>query len=141
MRTAGGALEGMNLDAFIRQATEYEDEDDLYARHARFWEEVGRPHPFAVRRVRQLVKWVSEGEFDPIRAGHYVRRGQEPPASAEFDAAVSHYGDRFVAMVDRVGGGVQRVADQISAWLRGRQGTGPAATGENGEDEDDWSDP
>jgi hypothetical protein len=143
MRTAGGALEGMNLDAFIRQATEYEDEDDLYARHARFWEEVGRPHPFAVRRVRQLVRWVSEGEFDPIRAGHYVRRGQEPPASAEFDAAVSHYGDRFVAMVDRVGGGVQRVADQISAWLRGRQGTGPTATGENGEDEDedDWSDP
>jgi hypothetical protein len=44
-------------------------------------------------------------------------------------------------MVDRVGGGVQRVADQISAWLRGRQGTGPTATQDNGEDEDDWSDP
>ena len=45
----------MSLDAFMRQATEYEDEDDIYARHARFWEEIGRPHPFAVRRVRQLV--------------------------------------------------------------------------------------
>ena len=45
MRIAGGALEGMSLDAFIRQATEYEDEDDLYARHARFWEEIGRPTP------------------------------------------------------------------------------------------------
>src|SRR3984893_2465525 len=42
MRTAGGALDGMNLDAFIRQATEYEDEDDLYSRHTRFWEEIGR---------------------------------------------------------------------------------------------------
>jgi len=136
MRMAGGALSGMSLDAFIRQATEYEDEEDIYARHARFWEEIGPTHPFAVRRVRQLVKWVSEGEFDPIRAGHYVRRGQEPPASAEFDAAVAHYGDRFVAMVDRVGGGVQRVADQISAWLRARQGAGSPSA----EDDEDWDD-
>ena len=133
MRTAGGALEGMSLDAFIRQATAYADEEDLYARHARFWEEVGRPHPFAVRRVREIVTWVSEGEFDPIRAGRYVRRGQEPLPSAEFDAAVNHYADRFAAMMDRVGGGVQRVADQISAWLRARQS--PASGGD-----DDWDD-
>ena len=32
MRMAGGSLEGMNLDAFITQATEYEDEEDLFAR-------------------------------------------------------------------------------------------------------------
>jgi hypothetical protein len=139
MRTAGGALPGMSLDAFIAQATEYENEDDIYSRHTRFWEEIGRPHPFAVRRVGQLVKWVSEGEFDPIRAGHYVRRGQEPPPSAEFDAAVSHYGDRFVAMVDRMGGGVQRVADQISAWLRARQGASSTEATDDG-DQDDWGD-
>jgi len=136
MRVAGGAVEGMNLDAFIRQATEYEDEDDLYARHARFWEEVGRPHPFAVRRVAQLVQWVSGGDFDRIRSGHYVHRGQEPPASAEFEAAVGHYGDRFVAMVDRVGGGVQRVADQVGAWLRARQGAAASSPG----GDDDWED-
>jgi hypothetical protein len=135
MRMAGGALEGMNLDAFIRQATEYEEEDDLYARHARFWEELGRTHPFAVRRVRQLVAWVSEGDFDHIRSGQYIHRGQEPPPSAEFDAAVDHYGDRFVAMVDRMGGGVHRVADQISDWLRARQGADGA-----GETEDGWGD-
>jgi len=137
MRMAGGALPGMRLDAFIRQATEYEEEDDLYARHARFWVEVGRTHPFAVRRVRQLVAWVSEGDFDRIRSGQYVHRGQEPPPSEEFDAAVNHYGDRFVATMDRVGGGVQRVADQISDWLRSRQG----ATDEADEpDDDDWGD-
>ncbi len=140
MRTAGGALPGMSLDAFIAQATEYEEEDDIYSRHTRFWEEIGRTHPFAVRRVRQLANWVSEGEFDPIRAGHYVRRGQEPPASAEFDAAVSHYGDRFVAMVDRMGGGVQRVADQISAWLRARQGAGAPSADEGDEGDEDWGD-
>jgi hypothetical protein len=126
----------MNLDAFIRQATEYEEEDDLYARHARFWVEIGRTHPFAVRRVRQLVAWVSEGDFDRIRSGQYVRRGQEPPASTEFDAAVDHYGDRFVATMDRMGGGVQRVADQISDWLRARQGT----NGDGAESDDGWGD-
>jgi len=136
MRMAGGALPGMNLDAFIRQATDYEEEDDLYARHARFWEELGRTHPFAVRRVRQLVAWVSEGDFDRIRSGQYVHRGQEPPASEELDAAVDHYGDRFVAMVDRMGGGVQRVADQIGDWLRARQG----ANGDSGEPENGWGD-
>lgn len=139
MRMAGGPLEGMSLDAFIRQATEYEDEDDLYARHARFRVELMQRHPFAVRRVRQLVRWVGDGDFDRIRAGNYVRRGQEPPVSEEFEAAVDHYGDRFVAMVDRVGGGVQRVADQISAWLRSRQGA--AADGSDDDlDESGWED-
>ena len=123
MRMAGGALGGMSLDAFIRQATDYEEEDDLYARHARFWVELGTGHPFAVRRVRELVRWVSAGDFDHIRSGHYVRRGQEPPPSAEFDAAVAHYGDRFAAMLERAGGGVQRMADQINGWLRGRPGS------------------
>jgi hypothetical protein len=136
MRMAGGALPGMNLDAFIRQATEYEEEDDLYARHARFWEELGRTHPFAVRRVRQLVAWVSEGDFDRIRSGQYIRRGQEPPPSAEFEAAVNHYGDRFVGMMDRMGGGVQRMADQIGDWLRARQGT----NGDGEESQDVWGD-
>jgi Zn-dependent protease with chaperone function len=139
MRMAGGALGGMNLDAFIRQATEYEEEDDLYARHARFWEELGRTHPFAVRRVRQLVAWVSEGDFDRIRSGQYIHRGQEPPPSTEFDAAVNHYGDRFVAMVDRVGGGVQRVADQIGDWLRARQAA-PGDAGDGDGPDDVWED-
>jgi len=137
MRMAGGALEGMSLDAFIRQATEYEDEDDLWARHSRFWEEVGRSHPFAVRRVRQLVAWVADGDFDRICAGHYVRRGQEAPPSAEFDAAIAHYGERFSAMLERVGGGVERVADQIGDWLRARQARGNWSAPDA---EDGWGD-
>ena len=82
MRMAGGALEGMSLDAFITQATQYEEEDDLFARWSRAWVEIGLSHPFAVRRVRELVRWVSSGDFDRIRAGTYVHRGEEPPPSA-----------------------------------------------------------
>src|SRR5271163_566041 len=40
MRVAGGALPGMSLDAFIKQAAEYDSEDDLFSRHSRFWVEL-----------------------------------------------------------------------------------------------------
>ncbi len=125
MRTAGGALEGMSLDAFIRPGHRVRGRRRPLrpARPVLGGDRVART-PSRCVGCASSCKWVSEGEFDPIRSGHYVRRGQEPPPSAEFDAAVTHYGDRFVAMVDRVGGGVQRVADQISAWLRARQGVG-----------------
>lgn len=120
MRMAGGALEGMNLDAFISQATEYSDEDDLFARWSRAWVEIGRTHPFAVSRVRELIAWVQTGDFDRIRGGSYVRRGQEPPPSAAFDAAVAHYRERFAATLERTTGGVQRLIGQLDEWLKGR---------------------
>jgi Zn-dependent protease with chaperone function len=129
MRMAGGALPGMQIDAFIRQATEYADEEDLFARGARFTTELGRTHPLAVRRVRELITWVQSGEFDRIRAGSYVHRGEEPPPSAEFEAAVRHYRERFGGVVERTVGGVARLSGQISNWLRrqGPEGSGDGA--------------
>ena len=41
------------------------------------------------------MEWVRSGEYDRIVAGNYPRRGEEPPPSAEFDAAVDHYRERF----------------------------------------------
>ena len=118
MRMAGGALPGMQVGAFIRQATEYSEEEDLFARRARFASELGRTHPAAVRRVRELMAWVESGDFERIRSGTYVRRGEEPPPSAEFDAAVRHYRERFTAVVDRTLGGVNKLSGQITSWLR-----------------------
>lgn len=119
MRMAGGALAGMDLDAFVQQATEYEEESDLFARWNRAWMEISLRHPFAVRRVKELVGWVAAGDFDRIRSGSYVRKGQEPPTSKEFADAVRHYRDRFMAMLDRTTGGVQRLVSQLEDWLRG----------------------
>ena len=107
MRIAGGAIEGMSLDAFITQATEYAEEDDLFARWSRAWVEIGMTHPFAVRRVRELVQWVSSGDYDRIRSGDYVKRGEEPPPSAHFEAAAQHYRERFSQMLERAAGGAQ----------------------------------
>jgi Zn-dependent protease with chaperone function len=118
MRVAGGALPGMNLDAFIAQATEYHEEDDLFARWSRAWVELGMTHPFAVRRVRELINWVSAGDFDRIRSGNYVRRGEEPAPSSEFEAAASHYKERFTQVLERATGGVQKMVGQFDEWLR-----------------------
>jgi Zn-dependent protease with chaperone function len=117
MRVAGGPITGLDLDAFIRQATDYRDESDPFARWSRFFAEIKETHPFPVRRVRELIGWVSSGEYDRIRSGDYVHRGQEPPPSEEFDNAFSHYRSRFASIVERAGSGIQNVADKVSSWL------------------------
>jgi Zn-dependent protease with chaperone function len=116
MRLAGGPLPGLNLDAFLRQATQYVDEEDLFARHARLGE-IYRTHPIAVRRVKELTSWVGTGALDRILAGSYVHRGEEPPTSDEFNAAVAHYRERFMGMVDRTVGGMAKLTGQIRQWL------------------------
>lgn len=127
MRMAGGPVKDLDLDAFIRQATEYQEEADPFARYSRFFPEITTTHPFPVRRVREIVAWVGAGELDRIRSGSYLRRGQEPPASEEFDAALRHYRDRFSTIVERAGDGISTVFDRLTSWLSGGEsGENPA---------------
>ena len=118
MRVAGGALPGMSFDAFLKQASDYENEDDLFSRHSRFWVELSLTHPIAVRRVKELMLWVQSGDYDRIVDGSYPRRGAEPPPSAEFEAAVAHYRERFSVFLDRTAGTAQELARQFSEWLK-----------------------
>lgn len=118
MRTIGGGVPNLSLDAFIQQAHEYVDHDDLLSRPGRFLAEIQRTHPFAVKRVHELTRWVASGEYDRIISGSYVRRGEEPPPSDELKGATEHYRRRFLEVVERVSGGAQRLADQVSTWLR-----------------------
>src|SRR5579884_1110300 len=113
LRMTGGALPGLNLEAFLRQASEYVDEEDLFSRHVRFGLERGQTHPFAVRRVKELMDWVAGGDYDRVRGGQYVRRGQEPPPTAEFEAAVRHYRERFTKVVEQTAGTLQRLSGQV----------------------------
>ena len=120
MRLAGGALPGMSFEAFLKQATEYHEEEDLFSRNARFWAELRLTHPLAVRRVRELMGWVQGGDFDRILSGSYPRRGQEPPPSAEFQAAVADYRSRFSTFLERTAGDIQRLGRQLGDWLKSR---------------------
>ena len=132
MRLAGGAVPGMSLEAFLKQAAAYHNEDDLFSRHTRCWAELNLTHPVAVRRVRELTEWVQSGEYDRIRDGDYPRRGHEPPPSAEFNAAVAHYGERFSRFLDRTAGNVQDLGKQLGGWLRKWQSE-PNADDEDGD--------
>lgn len=120
MRLAGGAVPGMSFEAFLKQATDYHQEDDIFSRHSRFWLELKQTHPFAVRRVRELASWVQTGDYDRIRSGAYIRRGEEAPPSAEFSAAVDMYRARFTAFLDRTAGDVERLGRQFTDWLKHR---------------------
>jgi Peptidase family M48 len=133
MRLAGGTLPGMNLDAFLKQAADYDAEDDLFSRHSRFWAEINLTHPIAVRRVKELTAWVQSGEYDRIRAGNYLRRGHVQPPSAEFTAAVAHYGERFSKFLDRTAGNVQDLGKQLGSWPKKWQSDAP----DSDEDRDD----
>jgi Zn-dependent protease with chaperone function len=125
MRTIGGGVKDLSLDAFIQQANDYVDHDDLLARPGRFFAEIQRTHPFAVRRVHELTRWVASGEYDRIVGGSYIRRGEEPPPSEELRGATDHYRRRFLEVVERFSSGAQRVADQVGNWLRRDRETDP----------------
>src|SRR5437588_4743688 len=65
MALAGGMhAEKLNLDAFLAQAREYEDWDDPSDRVRRFFYEINSTHPYAVRRLSEVIKWAQRGESD-----------------------------------------------------------------------------
>jgi Zn-dependent protease with chaperone function len=117
MKLAGGGLEGLSLDAFLKQVDDYVEWDDLFDRQQRLGHELTATHPFPVRRVYELTRWVKSGEYDRVIGGDYVHRGEEPPPSAEFRDAVDHYSERFREFLERTAGGVSRMSKEFTRWL------------------------
>jgi Zn-dependent protease with chaperone function len=131
MVLAGGMdADKLDLDAFLTQAREYEDWDDPSDRVRRFFYEINATHPYAVRRVSEVMKWVQSGDYDRIVRGDYIKRGEEPPAREEAGDAFEFYAERFRSAfkdigenVTKIGNQVGGMAEQMAEWIRGR-GTG-----------------
>jgi Zn-dependent protease with chaperone function len=126
---AGIPADQLNLDAFMTQALEYESWDDPSDRVRRFFAEINRTHPYAVRRVSEVMKWVQSGDYDRIQRGEYRTRDQETPVREEAGDAVEFYAERFRAIfkdigdnVTKLGNQVGGVAEQVADWIRGRGG-------------------
>src|SRR5918992_546284 len=118
----------LNLDAFLRQAAEYEEWEPGWDKLSRMRIELGRTHAFPVRRVSELMKWVRSGDYDRIINGEYVRRGDPVDARAEAGEAGDHYAERFRSFFKEAGAGVANAGDKmadaaekLSDWLRDRQ--------------------
>jgi Zn-dependent protease with chaperone function len=132
MVLAGGMpADQLNLDAFLTQAREYEDWDDPSDRVRRFFYEISATHPYAVRRVSEVMKWVQSGEYDRIQRGEYVRRGEEPPVQKEAGDAFEFYAARFRTIfadigenVTKLGNQIGGLAEQAADWIRTRGGGG-----------------
>jgi Zn-dependent protease with chaperone function len=129
MVLAGGATSRrMSLDAFIRQAAEYEEWEPGWDKLARMQVQLARTHGFAVQRVSELMKWVRSGEFDGVMNGSFTRRGDPVDPRAEAGDAVEHYAERFRVLFREAGLGVEKAGDKmadaaekLSDWLRERQ--------------------
>jgi Zn-dependent protease with chaperone function len=123
--SAGEAAEDLNLDAFIAQGMEYSDAGGGLARLTRLLQQLRITHPMPVRRVRLLLDWVREGDYDRMVRGDYLRRGEEPTAREEADTAGAYYSDRIAGAFQTAGSSISEVGQQLADWLKRTKGGEP----------------
>jgi Zn-dependent protease with chaperone function len=128
MVLAGGAASRkLNLDAFLKQAAEYEEWAPGWDKLSRLRTELSLTHAYPVRRVSEIMKWVRSGEYDHVINGQFPRRGDPVDPRAEAGDAVDHYAERFRELFKEAGAGVASAGDKVagaagivSDWLRDR---------------------
>jgi Zn-dependent protease with chaperone function len=115
---AGEAAEELNLDAFIAQGMDYSERGTGLERLTRLLQQLQITHPMPVRRVRLLLDWVRQGDYDRMVRGDYLRRGEEPSAREEADSASVFYGERIAGAFQAAGSSVTDVGQQLGDWLK-----------------------
>jgi Zn-dependent protease with chaperone function len=132
MVLAGGtSARKLNLDAFIRQAGDYEDWDSGWDKINRLTNEIWLTHSYPVRRVKEIMRWVQSGEYDRIVDGQYPTRDQQADARKEAGDAVEFYKQRFAKIIrdtganekvsgaaSKAGDTVADAADKLAEWIR-----------------------
>jgi Zn-dependent protease with chaperone function len=119
---AGEAAEDLSLNAFIAQGMDYSERGTGLERLTRLLQQMKVTHPMPVRRVRFLLDWVREGDYDRMARGDYLRRGEEPSAREEADAAGVFYADRISGAFQAAGSSVSEVGQQLGDWLKRTRG-------------------
>jgi Zn-dependent protease with chaperone function len=119
---AGEAAEDLNLDAFIAQGMDYEATGSGIERLTKLMQDLNVTHPMPVRRVHMLLDWVREGDYDRMVRGDYLRRGEEPSAREEADAAGAFYADRVGSALQSAGSSIADVGQQLGDWLKRTRG-------------------
>jgi Zn-dependent protease with chaperone function len=121
MTMAGGNARGdeVDLDAFMRQASEYELDDTAWDTVLKLLATALREHPFATVRAAELQRWVVSGRYDSIIGGDYTRRGSEQgkPLQDDFDEAAAYYGARTRGALDQLEGVFDRARDAFNEAL------------------------
>jgi Zn-dependent protease with chaperone function len=137
MVLAGGvSSRKLNIDAFIQQATDYEEWSSGWDKLNRMRNDLWLTHGRPVRRVKEIMEWVRSGEYDRIVSGEFPTRDQQADARKEAGEAYEHYKERFRRIFaefggenvgDRVAEAQEKVtgaAEKVADWLRPRRETG-----------------
>jgi Zn-dependent protease with chaperone function len=116
--SAGEAAEDLNLDAFIAQGMDYSDGGSGLEKITKLLQDLRLTHPMPVRRVKMLLDWVHEGEYDRMVRGDYLRTGEEPSAREEAESTIPYYADRIGSAIQSAGSSVAEVGQQLGDWLK-----------------------
>ena len=140
MVLAGGVRSSkLDLDAFIRQAQDYEEWSSGWDRLNRIRSSLSLTHSVPVRRVKEITEWVQSGAYDRIVAGEFPTRDQQADARKEAGEAYEHYKDRFRRIFSEFGGEnvgdrvadaqdkVAGAAEKVADWLKPRRGEADGA--------------
>ena len=115
---AGAAADRLSLDAWLKQAGDYEEIGQGFDRLQRIWQDLGLTHARPARRTREVMEWVRMGEFNRIVDGEYPRRGDPVDVRHHADEAQTFYADRFRSIMRDAGDGIAAAGDQLADWLR-----------------------
>ncbi|MGW7352536.1 M48 family metallopeptidase [Streptomyces sp. NPDC054784] len=146
MKLAGGNhLHEMNVDAFLKQAEEYEAGGDLRDSVLKIMNVLPRTHPFTTVRAAELRTWAASRDHQRIMEGHYDRREDDKTSSVtdSFKQSASHYGesmknskDPLATLVRDIAGGAGdlggKLRDTFTGGNRGSGGSGGANGGGEG---------
>jgi len=114
---AGVPSSRLDLDAFLRQASDYEEWDSRWDRMLRVLAERRGTHPYAVRRVQQLMEWVRGGDYDRILGGQYPRRG-ESDLRDDADKASEYYVNKMWNIYRDASDATQGLLEKLDGWLK-----------------------
>jgi Zn-dependent protease with chaperone function len=134
MVLAGGVRSSkLNLDAFIQQASDYEEWSSGWDKLNRMRNDLWLTHSRPVKRVKEIREWVQSGEYDRIVKGEFPTRDQQADARKEASEAYEHYKERFRRIFADFGGEnvgekvaeaqvkVAGAAEKVADWLRPRR--------------------
>lgn len=109
----GGDMKQMDLDAFLQQASEYEERGGALDTIYKILNTLGASHPFNTLRAAELKRWTDAGNYQRILGGEYARRGAEEPQrplSEDIGDAAAHYAQAAKKTVDQVADAAKRAA-------------------------------
>ncbi len=118
LKLAGGPALGdrIDLDAFMAQASEYEEQNGLVDNVWKVLNTAFRTHPMATVRAAELQRWIRAGEYDRVLRGEYPRRGADDdrPLKDDYADAAGYYGQNFRDVAASVNASVNRAKDAFN---------------------------